>query len=638
MISYLRAGLRSWWNIVRFIAYFFSIGVLLKTLFSGWRRDTADEMEEWWQRLVLRGIFVVIGLLIRLAVIALGIVALLSSLPLLPILLIIPIRLSYERLVTIGSIGKSWAYGGSPFLHRYGRALYRGPERRLYGREETLDIITRILSRDDQDNVLVVGAPGSGRETLVAQFAKSVYRGLVPPKLRNREVIELSLADTPMSALANMFDEARTAGNIILVIRDLEKYDGMFARIMPLLAAPELEIIAITSLEGYHAAWKQNADVMRYFERVEVPPLGMDETLAFLTDTARERYASIRFEDGALEEIVRRTDELIQHVPQPEKSIDLLETLVANAEEVTIRDVRRVLSQETGVPIGALERDEKQVLLHLEDALRAEIVGQEEAVRDIASALRRARAGVASREKPIGTFLFLGPTGSGKTHTGKMLAKHYFGDSDSMVRFDMSEFAIEESAPAFIERLAVAIEEQPFGLLFFDELEKAHRAVWNILLQALDEGRLSTRSGRAVSFKNNIIIATSNAGTALIQKNPQTTKDDLMRHLIQERLFSPELLNRFDDIVVFHPLSRQDAESVTRLLLQDLNARLLRERGVTVQITDTLVRALVEAGYDAENGARALRRAVQEKVENAVAEMILKDQAPLGIALVIEHL
>lgn len=637
MVSYLRAGLRSWWNVVRFIAYFFSIGILLKTLFSGWRRDSSDE-REWWERLILDAIIIIIGLLIRLAVIVFGLVALLSSLPLLPILLIIPIRFSYERLVTIGSIGKSWAYGGSPVLHRYGRALYRVPDKKLYGREETLNFITSVLSRDDQDNVLVVGAPGSGRETLVAQFAKSVYRGLVPPKLRNREVIEIPLSDTPASALAKIFDEARVAGNIILVLRDLEKYDGMFEHLMPLLAAPELEIIAITSFEGYHAAWKQNADIMRYFERVEVPPLGMDETLAFLTDTARERYTNVRFEDGALEEIVRRTDELIQHVPQPEKSVDLLETLVANAEEVTIRDVHRVLSQETGVPIGALERDEKQILLHLEDALRTEIVGQEEAVRDIASALRRARAGVASREKPIGTFLFLGPTGSGKTHTGKMLAKHYFGGSGSMVRFDMSEFAIEESAPAFIERLAVSIEEQPFGLLFFDELEKAHRAVWNILLQVLDEGRLSTRSGRAVSFKNNIIIATSNAGTALIQEHPQTTKDDLMRHLIQERLFSPELLNRFDDIVVFHPLSRHGAEAVTRLLLQDLNARLAQERGITVQITDTLVRALVEAGYSEEHGARALRRAVQEKVENAVAELILKDQAAPGATLIIEHL
>lgn len=637
MLSYLRSGFSSWWSVVRFVSYFFSLGILFRTLFSGWRRDSAGE-REWWERLILSGIITVIGLIIRLVILIIGLFILLCTIPLLPILLILPIRFSYEQLVKIGSIGKSWAYGGSPTLHRYGIPLYHGHDTKLYGREETIDIITRVLSRDDQNNVLLVGAPGSGRETLIAQFAKNVYRGLVPPKLQNREVIELPLSDTPVSALQKILDEARKAGNIILVLHDPEKYEGMFGQLAPLLAAPELEVIAVTSLEGYHGVWKQQADIMRYFEHVELPPLTDEATLSFLKDLVLERYTKVRFEDGVLEEIVRRTNELIQQTPQPEKSVDLLENLVANAKEVTIADVHRVLSQETGVPLGALERDEKQILLHLEEALRTEIIGQEEAVHSISSALRRARAGIATKERPIGTFLFLGPTGSGKTHTGKILAKHYFGGAGSMVRFDMSEFATEGNAEMFIERLAVSIEEQPFGLLFFDELEKANRVIWNILLQVLDEGRLSTKTGRTVSFKNNIIIATSNAGTALIQKDPQITKDDLVHYLVQENLFSPEFLNRFDDIVLFHPLSKQDSEAVTRLLLKDLNVRLLQERGVTVQITDELVHLLVEAGFNEENGARALRRMVQETVENAVADMILKDQVVPGTELIIDHL
>ncbi len=638
MFSFFRSGFRSWWSVARFTVYFFSIDILLKTLFSGWRRDSSDEREELWERIALTIIITVIGFIIRVVVIAFGIFVLLCTIPLLPVLLIIPIRFSYEQLVKMGSIGKSWAYGGSFTLHRYGIVLYHGSDKKLYSRGETVDFITRVLSRDDQDNVLLVGTPGSGRETIIAQFAKNVYRGLVPPKLKNREVIEVPLADLPVDILEKMFDEARRAGNIILVLHDLEKYAGMFSRLMPLLSAPELEVIAVTSLDGYHSAWKENTDIMRYFERVEVPPLGNEETLAFLTDLTHGKYRKVRFEKGVLEEIVRRTNDLIQQVPQPEKSVDLLENLVANAKEVTIRDVHRVLSQETGVPIGSLERNEKQILLQLEDVLRTEIIGQEEAVRDISSALRRARAGIASKEKPIGTFLFLGPTGSGKTHTGKMLAKHYFGTSTSMVRFDMSEFAVEESASAFIERLAISIEEQPFGLLFLDELEKAHRVIWNTLLQVLDEGRLSTHIGRTISFKNNIIIATSNAGTVLIEQNPQITKDELTQYLIQERLFSPEFLNRFDDIILFHPLSRKDSEAVARLLLQDLNERLMQERGVSVQITDALVHAIVETGYNEEYGARALRRVVQEKVEDVVANMILKDQVVPGVALVIDHL
>jgi ATP-dependent Clp protease ATP-binding subunit ClpA len=634
---YFRNGFRSWWSVVRFIAYFFSLGILFKTLFAGWKRDSTVGWE-WWQRIILDTMTTVIGLIIRLVVIIFGLFVLVSTIPLLPFLLIIPIRFSYEELVKVGAIGKNWAYGGSPTLHKYGVVLYRGADKKLYGREETVDLITRVLSRDDQDNVLLVGAPGSGRETIVAQFAKNVYRGLVPSKLKNREVIELPLTDIPVAALTKIFDEAIKAGNIVLVLHDLEKYEGMFTNIIPLLSAPELEVVAVTTLKGYHGAWKEKTDVMRYFEKVEVPPLSDAETILFLTDVVHNRYRKIRFEEGVLEEIVRRTNQLIQQVPQPEKSIDLLQNLVVNAKEVTLADVHRVLSQETGVPVGSLERDEKQVLLQLEDVLRTEIIGQEEAVHSIASALRRARAGVASKEKPIGTFLFLGPTGVGKTHTGKMLAKHYFGSADSMVRFDMSEFATEESQPIFVERLAIAIEERPFGLLFLDELEKAHRIIWNTLLQVLDEGRISTQAGRVISFKNNIIIATSNAGTAFVQKNPQTTKEELMKDIIEEHLFSPEFLNRFDDIVLFHELSRANAEAVARLLLQDLNARLMQESGVSVEITDSLVQQLVDIGYSDEYGARSLRRAVQEKVENVVADLILKDQAVPGTPIVIDQL
>ncbi len=636
-MSYFSEGYRSWWNVVRFVAYFFSFRALFKTLFSGWQRDTADEMEEWWQRLILRGIFIFFGLLFRLVVLAMGLIVLVCTLPLLLILLVIPIRFSYEQLVKIGSIGKAWSYGATPTLHKYGRALYQGPDKKIYGREETIDLITRVLSRDDHNNVLLVGAPGSGRETLVTQFAKNVYRGLVPSKLQNRQVIEVPLEGTPLALLEKMFSEAARAGNIVLVFHDLEKYEGMFTRLTPLLSTPELEVVAITTYEGYHSVWKQQADTMRYFERVEIPTLGHDETVAFLAALTQERYAKVKIESGVIEEVVRRTDELMQQMPQPEKSVKLLENIAVNATAITIQDVHRALSQETGVPVGSLERDEKQILLQLEDALRTEIIGQDAAVQDIAAALRRARTGIGSKEKPIGTFLFLGPTGSGKTHTGKMLAKHYFGGAGSMVRFDMSEFALEGSAPMFIERLAVAIEEQPYGLLFFDELEKAHRVIWNTLLQVLDEGRLSTRAGRTVSFRNNIIIATSNAGTALLQEKPDTTKEGLVQYLVQTNLFSPEFLNRFDDIVIFHPLTKTDAEAVTRLLLQDLNTRLTQERGITVQITDSLVHQLVEVGFNTEYGARALRRAVQEKIENAVADAILKDQAPAGTVLAIDH-
>lgn len=632
---YFVEGFRSWVAVVRFISYFFSIGPLLRTLFSGWHRDTAGEKEEWWQRLILALIIGVIGFLIRIVVIVLGLFFLLMTVPLLPILLIVPIRFKYEELVRMGSIGKTWAYGSTYNLHRYGIALYKGHDKKLYEREATVAVLTRVLARDEQDNVLLVGEPGTGRETIVAQFAKNVHRGLVPPKLMNREVIEIPVADTPAETLKKMFAEAKRAGNIIVVLHEPEKYQGMLDELLPLLNASELQVIAVTSFGGYVSAWKERTDVMRYLERVEVPPLSASATLEFLRDYAKEHYARVQFGEGVFEEIVKRTDELFESKPQPEKSLDVLHNVVVNAKQVNVEDVDRLLSEQTGVPLGTIQRDEKEVLLHLEEALRAEIVGQEEAVHDVAAALRRARTAVGSKARPIGSFLFLGPTGSGKTHTAKILAKHYFGGAGEMVRFDMSEFALPETLGAFVERVALSIEERPFSLLFFDELEKADRTIWNTLLQVLDEGRLTTRAGHTTSFKNTIIIATSNAGTTLIQERPTTTKDELQKYLIDEHLFSPEFLNRFDDVVLFHPLTIDDAHKVTRLLLEELNARLSREREVSIEITDSLIASLVGSGFSAENGARALRRAVEEKVENAVADAILRDEAKPGSRLML---
>lgn len=634
MLNYFVSGFESWWSIFRFLSYFFSIKILFATLLSGWERDSSEE-REWWERLILGAIITIIGFIVRMVIIVMGLVVLLLSLALLPVLLVIPIRFSYEHLVKAGSIGKSWAYGSSPTLHRLGIALYKGRDKKLYGREEITELITRILCREDKDNILLVGAPGTGKETILSQLAKDIYRGLVPAKLQNREVIEIPIADTPLATLKQMFSEAQKAGNIIVVLHEPEKYQGILDEILPLLSASELQVIAVTSFDGYVGFWKDRADVLRYFERVDMLPLDDAETLEFLKDHAKEEYRSIRFEEGVLEEIVRRTGELIQTKPQPEKSLDLLEELVVNAKEVTIKDVDRTLSQKTGVPLGTLELDEKQVLLTLEEVLRTEIVGQDEAIKDVSSALRRARTGVASKSKPIGSFLFIGPTGSGKTHTAQVLARHYFGGNNMMIRFDMSEFALSESETAFIARLALLVEENPYGLLFFDELEKANKVIWNTLLQVLDEGRLTTQAGQTVSLTNTIIIATSNAGTALIEKHPETTKEALVQYLIDEQLFSPEFLNRFDGIVLFQPLTKEEAHGVVRLLLNSLNLRLLQERGVTVEITDTLIQELVDTGFDQKNGARALRRAVQDKVENAVADAILHDQAAPGSHLVI---
>ena len=233
------------------------------------------------------------------------------------------------------------------------------------------------------------------------------------------------------------------------------------------------------------------------------------------------------------------------------------------------------------------------------------------------------RTGIADHSKPAGSFLFLGPTGVGKTYTAKILAESYFGRKNAMIRFDMSEFSLSESVNLFTDRLAAVIEEMPLSLVFFDELEKSNVLVRNLLLQVLDEGRLTRSSGREASFKDAIIIATSNAGSAEIIENPQIEKKVLVSHLIQKNIFAPEFLNRWSSIVLFKPLDSSEVRKVTSLMLTEFAERLLADKKITLVITDALINKVSSAGFDPEFGARPIKRALEEIVENKVAEYII---------------
>jgi ATP-dependent Clp protease ATP-binding subunit ClpB len=345
------------------------------------------------------------------------------------------------------------------------------------------------------------------------------------------------------------------------------------------------------------------------------------ETIAILKNQARLLGVSIK--EDALLEIVRLADRLIGNVPEPAKSLSILEELQALHKKITIEDVRQVVSDKTNMPIGDIGADEKKVLLQLEASMRNKIVGQDEAVKDVSEALRRLRTGIADHEKPAGSFLFLGPTGVGKTYTAKILAESYFGRKNAMIRFDMSEFSLNESVTPFTDRLTGAIEEAPLSLVFFDELEKSNVLIRNLLLQVLDEGRLTRASGREASFKDAIIIATTNAGSADIIANPLIDKKLLINNLIQKGIFAPEFLNRFNSIVLFKPLDQTEVRKVASLLLAEFAERLLADKKITLVITDALIDKIASAGFDLDFGARPIKRAMEEIVENKVAEYIM---------------
>jgi ATP-dependent Clp protease ATP-binding subunit ClpC len=321
------------------------------------------------------------------------------------------------------------------------------------------------------------------------------------------------------------------------------------------------------------------------------------------------------------------------------------------APEVTAEDIAEVVARATGIPVSQLTTEERERLLRLEQELHARVVGQEEAVAAIAEAVRRSRAGLGDPQRPVGSFLFLGPTGVGKTELARALAEALFGDENLMVRFDMSEFQERHTVsrlvgapPGYVGydeagQLTEAVRRRPYAVLLFDEIEKAHADVFNILLQILDDGRLTDAQGRTVDFKHAVVIMTSNLGAARIQEQARTNesfeqlKADLMQILQQS--FRPEFINRIDEIIVFRALTAEQLVEITGLMLDRLRRR-LRAQEIEVEFTDDAVRLLAERGFDPEFGARPLRRTIQRLVENELSRMVLSGEVQPGNTVTVD--
>jgi len=320
-------------------------------------------------------------------------------------------------------------------------------------------------------------------------------------------------------------------------------------------------------------------------------------------------------------------------------------------EEVDEEDVAAIVSKWTGIPVSKMLEGEMQKLVQMEDRLRERVVGQDEALQAVANAIRRSRAGLSDPKRPIGSFIFLGPTGVGKTETARALAEFLFDDEAAMVRIDMSEYMEKHAVarligapPGYVGydeggQLTEAVRRRPYSVVLFDEIEKAHPDVFNVLLQVLDDGRLTDSKGRTVDFKNTVLIMTSNVGAAQLstawaqgeegfEEAKTRVMDELRKH------FKPEFLNRVDDIVVFRPLGDEQLEHIVDLRLKDLE-KLLADRKITLELTESAKRAIFKAGYDRAYGARPLKRAIQRLVQDPLAKKILDGSVLHGDHVVV---
>jgi ATP-dependent Clp protease ATP-binding subunit ClpC len=586
---------------------------------------------------------------------------------------------SSENLSRAGSIGKDWASGYTLTLDQYSIDWRKEAEKWVYketvGHKNEIKQLEMVLARSSMSNALIVGEVGTGRKSIVEALAQKCYMQNTLPELNNKRVVELDMValltriqdpEKLEFVIDQIFQEVILAGNVILVIDDFHNFvgqdskkagafdvSGILGKYLPL---PNFQFIAIASFDGLHRNIEKNSSLLEYFRKIEVSEITETETIIILQNLALElelKY-KILVLYPAIREIVNLTARYFPSTPFPKKAIDILDEVVVyvstlknlstgRQESVVLPShIAKIVSDKAQIPIGKMDFKEKEVLLNLENLIHERLVNQEEAVREISIAMRRARAEISSKKRPMGTFLFLGPTGVGKTETAKALAQIYFTSEDKMIRIDMSEFQAIADIPRLIGAispvemqglLTTPVREAPFSLVLLDEIEKAHPNILNLFLQVLDEGHITDGQGRKVVFTNTIIICTSNAGALEIFKQVEAkeklNKDKVIDSLFEKNIFRPEFINRFDATVIFHPLTKDNLLKIAQLTLKSLQKN-LKEKEIDFEITEPLKAKIVEMSYKPEFGAREMRRVVQDNVENNIAEALLSDKLPKG--------
>jgi ATP-dependent Clp protease ATP-binding subunit ClpC len=582
-----------------------------------------------------------------------------------------------ENLKMMGSMAKDWTSGWTPTLDKYSIDLTEFVKRSGFtenvGHAKERSQAERVLVRSNENNVLLVGEPGCGKINIVRAMAERSFLGKTFEELNDKRFVQLdvvSILTTTESVeqveliLDKCFREAALAGNVILVLPDFDNYIvevakagtiDISAMIAPYLRYPEFQFIALTSHKGLHKYIELKPHILSLFEKIDVPELNKEETLLLLEREVffLENKYKLFIPYTTIKSVLYLADKYIHEIPFPRKGTTLLNDVTVYAKTMAKSKVvlpsftEVVISEQTNIPAGKISQEEREVLLNLEDLIHERVINQSTAVKEISSALRRSRTEVKTSSGPMGTFLFMGPTGVGKTETAKALAAVYFGAETSMLRFDMSEFQIQEDIQRFIGWkdepgiLATRVRENPFSLVLLDEIEKAHPHILNLFLQVLDEGYMTDSLGRKIDFTNTIIIATSNAGYQIIldaikeEKKIEQVKQDILDYVFKEGLFRPEFVNRFDAVVTFKALTKQNLLDIAGLRFKKL-AKNLAKKQIELVVPEKVKQQIVELSYNPQFGAREMKRVIQDKIENEMARCFLANEFKEGDVIKIE--
>ena len=558
---------------------------------------------------------------------------------------------------------------GTPALDKYGRDLtaqaHDGELDPVIGRQAEIERVVQILSRRKKNNPILIGEPGVGKSAIVEGLALRIENGEASA-LAGKRIVSLDIASMVAGTtyrgqfeerMKSVINELHKHPEIILFVDEIHTIMGAgnaqgsldAANILkPALARGEVQCIGATTISEYRKSIEKDGALERRFQKVMVQPTSSEETYTILTRIS-EVYGAfhhVQYAEEALHACVQLTDRYITDRFFPDKAIDAMDEAGAYAQQlVTEADMAFVVSRMSGVPVQRVAQAEGERLRKMGDIIKQRVIGQDKAIDTIVKAIQRSRMGLRNQNKPIGSFFLLGPTGVGKTHLAQCLAEEMFGSRDAIIRFDMSEFIEKHTVsllvgapPGYIAheeggKLTEAVRRKPYSIVLFDEIEKAHADIFNVLLQVMDEGRLTDRQGRVVDFRNTIIIMTSNVGTR--QLNDFGTGIGFGSHEMDEqqseyiltkalnRTFPPEFVNRLDNIAVFHPLSDEALAQILTLELRPLKQR-LAAMGYTLYLTKKTKQRILESAQDSKYGARPLKRAIQTIIEDSITDMLLE--------------
>lgn len=566
-------------------------------------------------------------------------------------------------------MNRAWTARPTPLLDSVSTDLTELAERGriglLVGHEREYEALIRTISKPGKPNAVLVGEPGIGKTTVIERLAERIVKDEVPKILFDKRLVSLELSgllsdanEKEMSGrLRQIIDEIKGARNVVLVIPHAhDLFRGGNAKEMtpidfflPVVKNDGIPVICETSPKEWKTFIEPRADFVNQFEKVDVQELSEEEAGRFLIYESFiiEREFKIFITWKAIKKSVELARRYFRDKPLPGSASDLLKQAAAFAREERLETLSeepllKVAEQLSKIPIRSAGEEETEKLLNLESIIHERFINQKEAVLGVARSLREYRSGLSRVGGPIATFLFVGPTGVGKTELAKMIAEVQFGNKEFIRRFDMTEYREKGSIQRLIgtpdgEKTGIltdAILQNPYSLVLLDEFEKAHPDILNLFLQVFDDGRLTDSHGRTVGFENTVIIATSNASSDFIKEEIEKgTSIETLAEKLKSRLtehFSPELLNRFSQIIVFKSLTPEELEKVVILALEELQKTLERTQGIVLRPDISAVKKLAELGWSPVFGARPLRGVISEKIRSTLAEKILKKEIGRG--------